>query len=84
MAFVNDEGISISFECSELIEQLKQDINALGGEKIVIVKCKEQMGVEIYTDYSLEKDIKLKDGEYLKSMTMTALLIVLEQENSII
>ena len=84
MAFVNDEGISISFECSELIEQLKQDINAFGGEKIVIVKCKEQMGVEIYTDYSLEKDIKLKDGEYLKSMTMTALLIVFEQENSII
>jgi len=84
MAFVNSDGMSVSFECSRLIEQLQQDIDKFGGEKIVSVKCKEQLEVEIYTDYSLEKDIKLKDGEYIKSMTMTALLILLEQENSII
>ena len=36
MAFVNPQGIKISFECSELIEELKTDIAEFGGDKIEI------------------------------------------------
>lgn len=31
MAFINKNGQSISFECSELIEELKDDISEFGG-----------------------------------------------------
>ena len=37
MAFINSQGAKISFECSELIEELKADISEFGGNEIVIV-----------------------------------------------
>ena len=40
MAFINSHGKKISFECSELIEELKEDIAEFGGDKIVAVWCK--------------------------------------------
>ena len=89
MAFVNADGKNISYECSELIEELKQDITEFGGDKIVAVWCKEYEGVIIYTNYDfIEEDhplqkSELKDGEFLKQMTMSALLIVLEKQNEI-
>ena len=45
MAFVNPQGIKISYECSELIEELKQDIEEFGGDTIVAVWCKENDGL---------------------------------------
>lgn len=33
MAFINKNGQSISFECSELIEELKDDISEFGGDR---------------------------------------------------
>lgn len=90
MAFVNANGESISQECSELIKELKQDIAEFGGDKIVIVWCKEYRGVIIYTNYDFVdednpvNESELKDGEFLKKMTMSALLIVLEKQNEII
>lgn len=89
MAFVNN-GESISFECSDLIEELKCDIAEFGGDKVVAVWCKESRGVILYTNYDfIEPDQPLdktefKDGEFLKKMTMSALLIVLEKQNSIL
>lgn len=89
MSFINANGKSISYECSELISELKQDIAEFGWNKVVAVWCKEYEGVTIYTNYdfieetiSLEKS-ELKDGEFLKQMTMSALLVVLEKQNSI-
>lgn len=35
MAFVNADGKHISYECSELINELKQDIAECGENKIV-------------------------------------------------
>ena len=35
MAFINPQGIKISYECSELIEELKEDIAEFGGDTIV-------------------------------------------------
>lgn len=88
MAFINADGKNISFECSELIEELKQDITEFGGDKIVAVWCKEYEGVILYTNYDFItedepfKKSELKDGEFLKQMTMTTLLLFLEKQNS--
>lgn len=89
MAFVNSDGKSVSYECSELIEELKQDIAEFGGDKVVAVWCKEYEGVIIYTNYDfIEEDRplqknELKDGEFIKQMTMSALLTVFEKQNEI-
>lgn len=89
MAFVNANGENISYECSKLIEELKEDITEFGGNKMVAVWCRKYKGVVIYTNYDfMEEDLpfnksELKDGESLIQMTMSALLVVLEQQNSI-
>ena len=90
MAFINAEGKAISYECSELIEELKQDIAEFGGDKIVAVWCKDYDGVIIYANYDFIDDemlldnSELKNGEFIKQMTMSALLVVLEKQNEII
>lgn len=90
MAFVNANGKSISYECSELIKELKEDILEFGGDQIVTVWCKDYEGVIIYTNYDFIEDespineSELKPGEFIKQMTMCALLVVLEKQNEII
>lgn len=90
MAFYNSQGIGISYECEELIEELKVDIAEFGGDTIVAVWCKDNSGVTIYTNYDFiegEEPIKkteLKDDEYIQKMTMSALLILLEKQNEIL
>lgn len=90
MAFINEDGMQISYESSELIEELKNDIEEFGGHTVVAVWCKEEYGCELYTNYDFiesENPIseeELSDGEYLKKMTMSALLILLEKQNEII
>ena len=89
MGFINDEGRQVSYECSDLIEELKQDIEEFGGNTIVAVWCKDDNGVVVYTNYDfIEEDApirpeELENGEYLREMTMTALLMMLEQQNRI-
>lgn len=90
MAFINSNGFSVSYECSELIEELKSDITEFGGHKMVTVWCKEYKGVIIYINYDfIEDDMpleksELKDGEFIKQMTMSALLVILEKQNEIL
>lgn len=82
--------MGISYECSELIAELKQDIVEFGGDKVVAVWCKEYEGVVLYTNYDfIENGIPLsesemKDGEFIKKMTMSALLVILEKQNEAI
>lgn len=90
MGFVNAVGHNISYNCSELIEELKEDIAEFSGDKIVNVWCTVHRGVELYVNYDfISKDIPIKkeevrDNEYIKPMTMFALLTLLEQQNSIL
>lgn len=90
MAFINSHDIKISFECSELIEELKEDIAEFGGDEIVAVWCKENSGVTLYTNYDfIEKEdpinaSELQCDEYIQEMTMTALLTLLEKQNEIL
>lgn len=90
MSFIDREGKRISFECSELIEELKEDIMEFGGEEIVAVWCKKYGDVILYTNYDFieeEKtlhDMEIKAGEFLKMMTMNGLLTALEQQNNVV
>lgn len=90
MAFINSQGIKVSSDCSDLIKELKEDIMEFGGDKIVAVWCKDTQGVTIYTNYDFIEDEKpitkseLNEDEYIKEMTMSALLILLETQNSIL
>lgn len=56
MAFRNTLGKSISYDCSELIEELKADIAEFGGDKMLEVVTEEQEGVTIYKDYNFIDD----------------------------
>ena len=89
MGFINEEGKSISYECSGLIEELREDIKEFGGNTIVAVWCKKMDGVVIYTNYDfITPDLPLMkdetDGEYIDKMTMTTLLMLLEEQNKIL
>lgn len=74
MAFTNANGESISYECSELIEQLKADIEEYGGDKLVTATTIEKEGVTVYTDYQLNPS---------GTMTAAALLELLIVQNRI-
>lgn len=90
MAIVTREGRLISYECSELIEELKEDIKEFGSDKIVAVWCKYIDDVKVYTNYDFitegepVKKTEVKDDEIMTTMSMSALLILLERQNSII
>lgn len=90
MAFINPQGINISFECSELIEELKSDIAEFGGNTVVAVWCKDNSGVTLYTNYDFIDEnqpiteSELQDDEYIQKMTMSALLVLLEKQNEIL
>ena len=88
MAFINDMGMKISYDCSELIEELKEDIAEFGGDTIIEVVTEEREGVTIYKDYNFIKDdedteFKLNPEEKMQRMTASALMILYEIENSI-
>lgn len=51
MAFVDSDGRNISFECSALIDELKQDIAIMGEDRVVAVWCKPYGNVTLYTNY---------------------------------
>ena len=46
MAFVNSEGLSVSFECTDLIKELKQDIAEFGNNLMVEVIAKKVMALQ--------------------------------------
>lgn len=89
MAFINSDGQHVSYECSDLIHELREDIEEFGGHTSVAVWCKKQMGVTIYTNYDFidEEDPirtdELEKDEHIERMTMTTLLILLEKQNSV-
>ena len=88
MALINQNDTHISYESSELIANLKQDILEFGNDYIVAVWYKDIDGVTVYTNYDFINEdspidqSELQDGEKIKPMTMGALLVALEQQNS--
>ena len=88
MAFTNKYGQKISYDCQELIEELKQDITEFGSDMLVDVVTEEREGVTLYKDYNfidddVETDFMLNKNEKLQRMTASALLVLYEKENKI-
>ena len=56
MAVKSPIGITVSYECSELIEELSSDIREFGDDLIVEVVTEDRYGVTIYKDYNFLPD----------------------------
>lgn len=89
MAFINKYGEKISYDCSELIEELVQDIQEFGGDMIVWVVTEQMEGVTIYKDYDLyekgetEIGFPLTEKESSMKMTASALMELYKVENEL-
>lgn len=89
MAFINNLGMAISFDCSDLIEELKEDIDEFGEDLTLEVVTEEMEGVTIYKDYHFIGDdmgekVSLSEGEHLQKITAVDLLMMYERENGIL
>lgn len=89
MAFTNPQGANVSYECSDLIEELKTDILEFGENENVAVWCRKKYGVELYVNYDFlapdEVDTdELVDGEYIRYMSTGELLELLERQNAVL
>lgn len=81
--------MKISFECSDLIEELKNDIKEFGESKMVSVWARSYSGEEVYVNYdflvsedAISKE-QIRDDERIVFMEMSILLSKLEEQNSI-
>lgn len=88
MAFIGNGGIKISYECSELINALKGDIEEFG-DFVALVAVERRDGIDIFKDYNFNQadgniDFKLKDGERVERIKAKDLLEIYETQNSII
>lgn len=81
MAIENNYGIPISYECSDLINEVKNDI-----------ACRLDAGVKVIFDYIYDKNNKellkdfpkLTDDEWFERMSLNSPLNYLEISNSVI
>ena len=86
MPFINSDGRKISYECSELIEELTDDIAEFGKDLEIYAWCRNAQGVTLYTNYDFASEGRIKSdellkGEYLKRMTAGKLLELLKEQN---
>lgn len=90
MALRNEHGMSISYECEELIEDLKRDILEFGEDEILYVWMKEIHGVKICVNYDFVVDEdpvspnEIEKDETLTTMKAKELLKLLQKQNEII
>lgn len=89
MAEIKD-GKHISFECSEMIAEVKQDILEFGDDcEVYAVKRKGKTGVTWHVDYYYEINNLVEDqvglnGDTLVKTTLGDLLPLLIKQNEII
>lgn len=71
MAIENNYGIPISYECSDLINEVKNDILEFGGATEVDAACRLDAGVKVIFDYIYDKNNKdsLKIFQSLPTMS---------------
>lgn len=89
MALKCKNGELISYDSSLLIDELRQDIAEFGGNTKVAVWLKKIRGATFCTNYDfLEESMpitkaELEDDEFITTMTMSALLTLLEKQDKI-
>lgn len=88
MAFVNSLGKKVSYDCSQLIASLKDDIKEYGEDIGVKVIVSESNGVILYKEYSLlgneQSGVKAIAGEMQLIISAAALLSIYEKEDSVV
>ena len=85
MAIIGKSGELLSCDSSELIEELELDIMEYGEHLIVDAIVKKINDVYFFIDYDFVPiKMKLKKGEKVVRMTASALMLILQQQNSII
>lgn len=55
MALTNNEGLLVSYECSDLIKELEEDMKELGDFK-AYAYYKREKGVKLYVDYDCHEE----------------------------
>ena len=92
MAVKSHLGITVSYECSELIEELSSDIREFGDDLIVEVVTEDRYGVTIYKDYNFLPDQEnpldgnsfiLEMNERIKKIRATDLLALYIKQDDI-
>lgn len=92
MAVKSPLGITVSYECSELIEELSSDIREFGYDMIVEVVTEDRYGVTIYKDYNFLPDQEnpldgnsfiLEMNERIKKIRATDLLALYIKQDDI-
>lgn len=90
MSFLNENNKKISFESSELISELKNDITEFGENITLYVWYKIIAGIKIYVNYDFIIDDmpltkkEISSGEIIIKMKAGELLKKLEIQNKII
>ena len=77
MAILNSSGILISYECSDLIDEVKIDMQVFRRSKKVWAYCEIQKGVKIITEYSFDEPTDVEKDEWVEKMTLAELLAYL-------
>lgn len=87
MAIENKFGKKISYDSTDMIEEIKSDIAEFGNNLEVYGIFKNIDSVEICTDYTYADDIisgMIEDGETAKLMKAADLLKTLEEQDKIL
>lgn len=82
MAIENNAGQLISYECSNLINEVKFDLSLYRRSKKIWAYCKLVNGVKMITDYSLEPINDAENDEWIEEMTLAELMAYLIRLNN--
>lgn len=85
MAIIGKLGELLSYDSSRMIDELDLDIAEFGGHLIVDAVVRKINDVYFFIDYDFAPiKMKLKKGEKVVRMTASALMLVLQKQNSIL
>lgn len=90
MAIRNAQGMAVSYDCSDLIYELEQDIAEFGNDLVIDVIVTEYCGVMVCKDYNFNKssddeyEFQLEPGEFLKTIPAVDLLEIYRQQDDIL
>ena len=81
MAIIGKDGVNYSYECTQLIKDLKSDLEEFGNETVRSYYMK-QNGAKLYYDYQFHEDDVI-GGSY-DDLDMKSLLQYLKMQNEAI
>lgn len=82
MAIENNAGQLISYECSNLINEVESDLKLYRRSKKISAYCSLKNGVKVITDYSLDDVNDAEEDEWIEKMTLAELLAYLIKLNN--